>query len=92
MDDPIDCVLGEGADSLEFHQPGLTSAHREATAHEGADGDGKKTRFLSWVSSSLSFSFQSLSGISAGSVFSDGPLPLNLVIELLTINDRKESL
>lgn len=91
MDDRIDCVLGEGADSLEFHQPGLTSAHREATAHEGADGDGKKTRFLSWVRSLL-FSFQSLSGISAGSVFSDGPLPLNLVIELLTINDRKESL
>lgn len=43
-DDRMDCVLGESTDSLKFHQPGLTSAHREVTADEGADRDAKKDK------------------------------------------------
>lgn len=77
--------------SLSFHQPGVTSAHGEVTAHERAPETGRDQISLP-VNAFHRFSFQSVSERSAGSVFPDNTLPLQATMDLLTSNHTKESL
>jgi hypothetical protein len=67
-------VLG----SLKFHQSWLTSCPWGTDCSHRAQGDGKQTRFHSWVNSFLPFLFQRLSEIKPGSIFTDDNLPLKL--------------
>ena len=78
-------------DSLNFHQPGVTSAHGEVTAHERAPEMGRDQISLP-VNAFHGFSFQSVSERSTGCVFPDNTPPLQVTMDLLTSNHTKESL
>lgn len=99
LDDGIDCVLTAAVSWEEALGMGrlfkISSAWVTLCPERGDSAGGSWQRWeedQTSLSSFLPFLFQSLSKISTGGIFSDNTLPLNLLTDLWTTNNRQETL